>query len=150
MSSPDVLPFWQTKTLDAMTDSEWESLCDGCGLCCLHKFEDEDTGEVEFTCVGCQYLSASRSCQVYSDRTERVDGCLNVRTLSRDQYNWLPDTCAYRRIDAGLPLPLWHPLRTGSSEAMEAGGYCVGDWMLSDAEVDVDTDFIVRLPVSRS
>lgn len=150
MSSSDAVPFWEVKSLDAMTDAEWESLCDGCGLCCLHKFEDEDTGDVEFTCVGCQHLGPARKCQVYSVRTRQVDGCLNVRTLAREDYRWLPETCAYRRLDAGLQLPLWHPLRTGSSGAMEAGGFCVGEWVLSDAEVEVDTDFIVRLPASPS
>jgi len=150
MIPPDDRPFWEVKRLEAMSETEWESLCDGCGLCCLHKFEDEDTNEVEFTCVGCQFLDANRQCQVYSTRTERVEGCLHVRTLPREQYRWLPETCAYRRIDAGLPLPLWHPLRTGSHAAMEQGGYCVGDWVLSDADIEVDTDFIVRLPTSPS
>lgn len=140
------IEFWKTKSLEAMSDTEWESLCDGCGLCCLHKFEDIDTEVVEFTCVKCQHLGHDRRCGVYTDRIKAVDGCLNVREIPRDQYRWLPETCAYRRLDQGADLPDWHPLRTGSHEAMEASGNCVGDWAIGDDQVaQVDEDFIINL-----
>ena len=73
--------FWEQKTLSEMTDAEWESLCDGCGLCCLHKLEDVETLLVEFTCVKCRYLGTSRQCEVYDERVDIVDDCLNVRDL---------------------------------------------------------------------
>lgn len=134
-----------------MTDSEWESLCDGCGLCCLHKFEDIDTEEVEFTCVKCRHLGADRRCQVYGTRTLAVEGCLDIREISRAEYRWLPESCAYRRLAENKPLPQWHPLLTGHPEAMEKGGYCVGDWAIPDDQVDcVDEDFIVRIKASDS
>jgi len=134
-----------------MSDAEWESLCDGCGLCCLHKFEDVQTQAVEFTCVKCQHLDEHRRCGVYSDRTDRVADCLNVRDIPREHYRWLPESCAYRRLDEGRQLPDWHPLLTGDRNAMEQGGYCVGDWAISDDQVDqLDEDFIVIIKSSPS
>lgn len=143
------MAFWQHKSLDEMTTMEWESLCDGCGLCCLHKFEDIQTEVVEFTCVKCQHLDSARRCGVYANRIGLVDGCLNVRDIPRTDYRWLPESCAYRRLDEGRELPKWHPLITGDRTAMEEGGYCVGDWAIGDDQVEhVDEDFIVTIKVS--
>jgi len=144
------MAFWEQKQLSEMTDSEWESLCDGCGLCCLHKLEDIETKEVEFTCVKCRYLQQDRHCEVYAERTDRVEDCLNVRDLDRQYYRWLPESCAYRRIDEGRPLPKWHPLISGDSKAMEEGEFAVGEWAISDQLVDPDADFIVRIKASDS
>lgn len=144
------MSFWEEKQLKEMTTSEWESLCDGCGLCCLHKLEDIETLSVEFTCVKCKYLNEQRRCDVYSKRIQQVDGCLNVRDMEPENYRWLPDSCAYRRIQENKPLPVWHPLITGDMEAMEEGGYTVGDWAISDGLVDPDSDFIVRIKASDS
>ena len=142
--------FWEQKTLSEMTDSEWESLCDGCGLCCLHKLEDVETLQVEFTCVKCRYLGANRQCEVYDQRVDIVDDCLNVRDLDPEHYRWLPESCAYRRLEEGRPLPKWHPLLAGNDRAMEKGGYAVGDWAISDHSVTADVDFIVRIKASES
>jgi uncharacterized cysteine cluster protein YcgN (CxxCxxCC family) len=144
------MAFWEKKTLAEMTDSEWESLCDGCGLCCLHKLEDIDTLKVEFTCVKCRYLDQNLQCDVYDKRVDLVEDCLNVRDLEPEHYRWLPDSCAYRRIYEERPLPKWHPLITGDRQAMEVGGYAVGDWAVSDALVTPDADFIVRIKASDS
>jgi len=144
------MAFWEEKTLVEMTDSEWESLCDGCGLCCLHKLEDVETLQVEFTCVKCRYLNTARQCEVYEKRTDMVEDCLNVRDLDPEYYRWLPESCAYRRVHEGKSLPDWHPLIAGSRRAMEEGGYAVGDWAISDRLATPDADFIVRIKASDS
>ena len=142
--------FWKQKTLSEMTDVEWESLCDGCGLCCLHKLEDVETLQVEFTCVKCRYLGTNRQCEIYDERVDIVDDCLKVRDLDPEHYRWLPESCAYRRIEEGRQLPKWHPLIAGDDRVMEDGGHAVGDWAISDQLVTADVDFIVRIKASES
>ena len=144
------MAFWESKQLSEMSDSEWESLCDGCGLCCLHKLEDVETSEVEFTCIKCRYLNQERRCGVYENRAEFVEDCLNIRDLDPEYYRWLPESCAYRRVQEQRPLPKWHPLVVGSSQSMEEGGYAVGDWAISDSIARPDSDFIIRLISSDS
>ncbi|WP_456686236.1 YcgN family cysteine cluster protein, partial [Bradyrhizobium sp. P5_C11_2] len=106
--------FWKTKTLEEMSDVEWESLCDGCGRCCLNKLEDEDTGQIYFTHVGCKLLDgATCGCKDYPNRSDKVPDCVrltpaNVRTL-----NWLPPSCGYKLVAEGRDLYWWHPLVSG-------------------------------------
>jgi uncharacterized cysteine cluster protein YcgN (CxxCxxCC family) len=119
-------PFWKTKTLEAMTPAEWESLCDGCGKCCLSKLEDEDTGEIYWTSVGCRLFDAETCrCADYANRLSRVPDCVgltpqNVRTIS-----WLPRTCAYRLVAEGHDLYWWHRLVSGSSETVHEAGISI-------------------------
>ena len=119
-------PFWKAKTLEEMSTSEWESLCDGCGRCCLVKLEDEDTGEIHFTDIGCKLLDAKTCrCLDYKRRARRVPDCVKltpavVRTLS-----WLPDTCAYRVVAEGKDLPDWHPLVSGSAASVHEANVSV-------------------------
>ena len=104
-------PFWQTKTLEQMTSQEWESLCDGCGRCCLHKLEDEDTDEIYFTDVACHYLDEETcACPHYEDRQTYVPDCLTIKPNWGKKFNWLPSTCAYRLLYEGKDLFSWHPL----------------------------------------
>lgn len=114
MSVHAELPFWKRKSLHDMNEAEWESLCDGCGQCCVHKFEDEDTGELYTTAVACRLLdSGTCRCSDYTHRRERVADCLNVRELDVQDFRWLPETCAYRLLEQGGDLPEWHPLVCG-------------------------------------
>ncbi len=132
-------PFWKTKPLGEMTAAEWESLCDGCGRCCLLKLEDEDTGETYLTRLACSLLDTDRCrCRDYEHRFARMPDCLSldpekVRTLS-----WLPSTCAYRRVEEGRDLDWWHPLISGSPETVHEAGISVRGWVLSEADVPAD------------
>ncbi len=125
--------FWKRKSLDEMSRTEWESLCDGCALCCLQKLEDEKTGNLYFTDVACKLLDTDVCrCIDYANRAKRVSTCLILTVDEPETFDWLPGTCAYRLLAAGDELPEWHPLVTGDPEsAHEAGisakGKCVSE-----------------------
>src|SRR3546814_2878956 len=103
-----------------MTKREWESLCDGCGKCCLHKYEYEDTGEIDHTNVACRYLDLNKcNCTQYKRRHELVEDCIALTAKMVGNLSWLPVTCAYRRLDEGKTLPKWHPLITGDPRSEE-------------------------------
>ena len=109
-----------------MTDSEWESLCDGCGRCCLVKLEDEDTGEIHKTDIACKLFDAgSCRCSAYAVRHEKVDDCIKLTPDSVRAIKWLPSTCAYRLVAEGKALKPWHPLVSGSPESVHAAGISV-------------------------
>jgi len=119
--------------LAALGRAEWGALCDGCGHCCLHKLEDEDTGEIAGTNVACKLLDTETArCIDYRHRKAYVPDCLRLTLKLVDTVPWLPATCAYRRRAEGLPLPEWHPLLTGSREAMIAAGACVAGKVVSE------------------
>lgn len=111
MTQSNAKPFWEEKKLEEMDAREWESLCDGCGLCCIVRIEDENTAEVYDTNVICRHYDCTRQgCSAYSTRTTLADGCVQLTPDLVRQFDWLPDSCAYRRHLAGLPLLANHPL----------------------------------------
>ena len=146
----DALPFWKTKSLAEMTESEWESLCDGCGRCCLVKLEDEDTAKIHFTDIGCRLLDgATCRCTDYQNRTERVDDCVRLTPDNLAELNWLPPTCAYRLIGNGGDLYWWHPLLSGDPQTVHAAGISVQGRVVADEDAlpeDKLSDHIVSWP----
>ncbi|NND90801.1 MAG: YcgN family cysteine cluster protein [Granulosicoccus sp.] len=140
--SDDTQPFWETLSLDEMSDEQWESLCDGCGRCCLQKLEDEDTGEVWFTRVSCRQLDRRTCrCRDYARRFTEVPDCLSVRPLTEEKSGWLPDTCAYRKLYRGEPLDWWHPLVSGRRESVMEAGISVAGSCVSETGIPVSKYF---------
>ncbi|WP_024459651.1 YcgN family cysteine cluster protein [Marinimicrobium sp. LS-A18] len=128
--------FWERKSLGEMTAEEWESLCDGCGKCCLHKLEDEDTGEILYTDVACRYLdSATACCSDYPNRQRNVPDCTVLRPKDVSDFHWLPSTCAYRLLAEGIPLPDWHPLISGDPASVRRAGVSAAGRFVSETEV---------------
>lgn len=116
-------PFWETKALDEMTQTEWESLCDGCGLCCLVKLQDDDTDEILYTRVVCRYSDPGTGrCTDYENRSVNVPTCVQLTRERVAEFDWLPDSCAYRLIYRGQPLPDWHPLVSGEADSLKPAG----------------------------
>ncbi len=129
--------FWETTPLTKMTPREWEALCDGCGKCCLNKLEDEDTEEVALTRVACRLLDdATCRCAHYENRHEFVPDCIVLRPDNLDTHAyWMPQTCAYRLLWQGKPLPDWHPLLTGTAQSVHDAGVSVQGRTVSEFDV---------------
>jgi uncharacterized cysteine cluster protein YcgN (CxxCxxCC family) len=134
--------YWETTALADMTDAQWESLCDGCGRCCLQKLEDEDTGEVHFTRVSCKLLNTdSCRCGDYPSRFSKVPDCLSLRPLTADKVSWLPTSCAYSKLSRGKPLENWHPLVSGNANSVKLAGISVAGQCISEEYVPVTEIF---------
>ena len=129
--------FWKRKSLPEMSADEWESLCDGCALCCLQKIEDEETGEVFFTDLACRMLDTSSCrCIAYRVRAQKVASCLVLSADEPEAFRWLPGSCAYRRLSEGKELPDWHPLISGDPNSVHAAGISVQDKAISESDTD--------------
>lgn len=132
-------PFWETKTLAEMSDGEWESLCDGCGRCCLYILHNEETGDVFETDVACKLFDAKkRRCTDYENRSARVPDCVRLTPQNANALHWMPETCAYRRLARGEGLPDWHPLVTGDRESVVRAGVAVSADLVPEDEIDDD------------
>ncbi|MFP3921535.1 MAG: YcgN family cysteine cluster protein [Dichotomicrobium sp.] len=128
-------PFWEAKTLDELTDAEWEALCDGCGRCCMIKLEDVDTGERLDTRLACRLLDIGTCrCTDYENRHSRVPDCVQLTPENASTLDWLPDTCAYRLRAEGRPLYWWHPLVSGDPETVHRAGASVRSIAVSETK----------------
>jgi uncharacterized cysteine cluster protein YcgN (CxxCxxCC family) len=126
-------PFWRRKTLEQMTVAEWESLCDGCGLCCLVRFEDEETDQVIPTRVHCKLFDPQVcACTDYANRQQYVPDCVKLTPGNIEQLAWMPLSCAYRRLHEGRDLADWHPLVSGDPESVHRAGVSVRGQTLSE------------------
>lgn len=134
------VPFWQTKSLNEMTAPEWESLCDGCARCCVHKLEDEDTGEVVFSNEACGLLNIETCrCRNYAQRATIVPECLKITLefLEDDQKRgWLPASCGYRRVYEGQGLADWHPLVSGDPRTVDEAGISMKGWLIQPDKIE--------------
>jgi uncharacterized cysteine cluster protein YcgN (CxxCxxCC family) len=146
--------YWQNKGLEEMSRAEWEALCDGCGRCCLVKFEYEDSDRTDYTDVGCKLLDGDTCrCRDYKNRQKRVDDCVRLTPEAVRTLKWLPPTCAYRLLAEGKDLPEWHPLITGDPDTVHLAGISVRG-RVSASEEDLTLDEIekrvVRWPIKGS
>jgi len=139
-------PFWEQKRLSEMSHQEWESLCDGCGRCCLHKLEDAEDGQIYYTGVACQLLDIKQCrCKSYQNRQELVPDCLQLSVKQAQQFDWLPNSCAYRLLAEGETLPIWHPLITGNPQSVIDAGVSVRDIAKAEEEVEDLSDEVIAL-----
>ena len=131
--------FWETTPMEEMTVRQWESLCDGCGRCCLEKLEDEDTGEVFYTSVACRFLNIGTCrCSVYEKRAPMAPECLFLTPEKVRAIDWLPVTCAYRLLAEGKKLEWWHPLVSGNPDTVHQAGISVRNKIISAEHADPD------------
>jgi uncharacterized protein len=145
--------FWQAKKLEQMSPDEWESLCDGCGLCCLVKVEDEDSGEVFNTSVSCFLLDTeSCRCSDYANRFSKAPMCTRLTIDNLPQMDWLPQSCAYKRLSVGRSLPDWHPLLTKDKNSVHDAGISAKWFAQSEEYVHPDQliERIIEFPVDTS
>lgn len=131
--------FWERHALHELNAAEWEALCDGCGRCCLHKLEYEDTQEIVYTDVACRLLDLGTArCSDYPGRHRHVPDCVRLTPDNLAGINWLPASCAYRRLHEGRGLARWHPLLSGNAATVRAAGISVIGRVLPETVVDED------------
>ncbi len=143
----DDRPFWKTKRLAEMNRAEWESLCDGCGRCCLHKLRDGETDALSFTYVACHLLDLeSCRCGDYANRRCHVPDCVSLTAKAVAEIDWLPPSCAYRLLDEGKDLPWWHPLVSGDPETVHTAGISVRGRAISERDAGPYEFYVVDWP----
>ncbi|MGJ8526911.1 YcgN family cysteine cluster protein [Maritalea sp.] len=141
--------FWETKSLDEMNEAEWESLCDGCARCCLVKLEDEDTGQIVTSDVHCSLMNEETcGCSDYKNRQTLVPDCIKLTPKNVGEIEWMPVTCAYRRLQEGKGLAWWHPLVSGDKQTVIDAGISVKGRSISEEKVQESDweDHIVGWP----
>ncbi len=146
--SPPANRFWE-KPLTALNREEWEALCDGCGQCCMHKVEDEDTGEIFATNIACRLLDLTTcQCSDYRRRKYFVPDCIQLTRRNVHSFDWLPETCAYKRRAEDRPLPEWHYLISGDREAVHTAGASVRGKAIAEAKAGAIEDHIIAVPLN--
>ncbi|MCD6576775.1 MAG: YcgN family cysteine cluster protein [Anaerolineaceae bacterium] len=131
--------FWKHTPLAEMSLEEWEALCDGCGICCLYKIEDKENMEVHLTNVACRFLDLETCiCQLYDQRKSAMPTCIKMTPSKVESLTWLPETCAYRLILKGRPLPDWHPLVSGDPNSVHRAGISVSGKVISESSINMD------------
>ncbi|MDA0675109.1 MAG: YcgN family cysteine cluster protein [Proteobacteria bacterium] len=142
----DAQPFWRRKRLAEMSRAEWESLCDGCGKCCLHKIAEDD-GSISYTDIACRLLDIDACrCTRYARRNRYVPDCVRLTPDNVGTLSWMPSTCAYRLLAEGKDLPKWHPLVTGDPESTHRAQQSVRGRAVPQDTVDDLTERIVKWP----
>lgn len=147
-SSAASTAFWREKPLTDLTQREWELLCDGCGLCCLHKLDyAQDGGGIVYTEVACRLLDVkSCRCMQYKDRRRYVRDCVSLTPKALESIDWLPKSCAYRRLAEGLDLPIWHPLLTGNPNSVHKAGISIRGRAIPEIEAGILSNHEVDWP----
>ena len=141
-------PFWETIPLRAMTRAQWESLCDGCGKCCVHKLEDDDTGELYPTNVACRLLDGrTGQCKDYRNRKALIPDCVRLTPEKLETVDWLPSSCAYLRVQRGQGLPDWHYLVSGDRDSVHRAGASVRGWTVSEDDAGPLENHIIETPL---
>ena len=129
-------PFWETIPLHRMSRAQWESLCDGCGKCCVHKLEDDETGQLFPTNVACRLLDPRTAlCKDYPNRKAHVPECVRLTPAKLDTIDWLPSSCGYLRVHRGQGLADWHPLVSGDPNSVHRAGISVRGKTVSEDDV---------------
>ena len=140
--------FWEIKSLGQLSTEEWESLCDGCGLCCLVKIKDEDSDEIFNTSVCCKLLDIKNCrCNDYKNRFEKAPGCTKLTLENLPEMNWLPKSCAYVRLVNNKPLPEWHYLNSGDKNTVHEAGVSARWFAMSEEYIHPEqlSEFIIEL-----
>ncbi len=131
--------FWEEKELSELTEEEWEALCDGCGICCLHKVEDDETKEVYYTYVSCRLLDNDTcQCTSYDNRFKEVKDCLKIKLEDFNRMHLLPESCAYRRLTEGKTLEEWHPLISQDPESVHDADISIRGKAIPEENVHID------------
>jgi uncharacterized cysteine cluster protein YcgN (CxxCxxCC family) len=139
--------YWNSTPLDQLSRDEWELLCDGCGKCCLHKLQDDETDEVFYTRVSCRLLNnKSGRCGDYENRFSTVPDCMDVASMTDREMKWLPTTCAYRLRSESKDLPEWHPLISGHPSSVFKDPTSIRGRVVSETDVRESdlADYIIR------
>ncbi len=138
--------FWERIPFKDLNETQWESICDSCCQCCAHKLIDEETDEIFKTNVVCKYLDTNQcQCTVYPERHKHVPDCIKITPDNAGALNWVPETCGYRLLAEGKPLPKWHPLETGDPLSAKKAGMAVTGKVISEADINEEDfeDYIV-------